>query len=164
MKKTVISLLLLAIGTLGLQAQEVFKEVRRLANTVANDTTKDITTRKIATFKVDALDYMQQKYYYEMSDSSVQLYKYVLDHQALALYEYVDLFMKRLTPLKKKKEREQIVEAFKEASLGNSKFFDMDKDLVEAYILTPGYLTQFSLDTDWEKALEDVRQRLRRLP
>ena len=50
---------------------------------------------------------------------------------------------------------------FQAASLENSKFFDTDKELVEAYIITPGFITTFSLDTDWEKALADVRRRLR---
>ena len=45
------------------QAQEVWKEVRRLAKEVADNTEKDLQTRKIATFKIDALDYMRQRYY-----------------------------------------------------------------------------------------------------
>lgn len=163
MKKIILIFALLCSLSATVKAQDVWKEVRRLSSVVAADSTKDLTTRRVAQFKIDALDYMRQRYWQEMKDSSMVDYYDVLNHQSLALFEYIDLFTKRLTPLKKTKDREKMVEVFKAASLSNSKFFDMDKELVEAYILVPGYLTQFSLDTDWEKALADVRQRLRKL-
>lgn len=163
MKKVILLFALLCSMNAAVMAQDVFKEVRRLSSEIAADTTKDLSTRRVAQFKIDALDYMRQRYWEVMKDDSLTNYYDVLNHQSLALYEYVDLFMKRLTPLKKKKQREKLQAVFEAASLENSKFFDPDKELVEAYILTPGFLTTFSMDTDWEKALADVRRRLRTL-
>jgi hypothetical protein len=37
-------------------------------------------------------------------------------------------------------------------------FNDTDKDLVLAYDNNENYITRFSLDTDWEKALQQVRK------
>ena len=161
MKKVILLFALLCTMNAAVTAQEVFKEVRRLSSVIAADTTKDLTTRRVAQFKIDALGYMRQRYWEVMKDDSLMYYYDVLNHQSLALYEYIDLYMKRLTPLKKKKKREELQAVFQAASLENSKFFDTDKELVEAYIITPGFITTFSLDTDWEKALADVRRRLR---
>ena len=46
---------------------------------------------------------------------------------------------------------------FKAASLKNSLFDDPDKELVNAYVDNPQYITPFSIDTDWEKALKAVK-------
>jgi hypothetical protein len=43
------------------------------------------------------------------------------------------------------------------ASVNNSLFHDMDKDLAEAYLNNTKFVTPFSLDTDWEKALAEIR-------
>ena len=46
---------------------------------------------------------------------------------------------------------------YKDASLKNSKFNDMEKEITYAYVDKPNYITPFSLDTDWLKALEEVK-------
>jgi len=147
--------ILMAFSALTVQqvsAQEVFTEIRRLSFAAARDTTKSVEERKIATFKVDALDYFAQKSRELTPDSSMS----VLDYQAYAMYEYVNLFAKRYTEVKKRK-KEQVIYFFKQASLNNPRFGDEDTGLTHAYIDKPGYLTQFSLDTDWVKALDELR-------
>ena len=161
MKKQILLLAMSCVFTVNIQAQEVWKEIRRLAVEVAKNEKKDIETRKIATFKVDALDYMKQRYYESMQDSSVTLYNYKLDHQAYALYDFVNQFVDQLSKREKKKEKQRVIDGFKQTSLENCKFFDTDKDLVEAYIRKPGYITQFSLDTDWEKANEEIKLKIK---
>jgi hypothetical protein len=135
-------------------AQNVYNEILRLSKAVANDTTKDVETRKIATFKVDELNYMAMKSNEVMPDSTVRM----LDYQAYAMYDFINLYIDRLSKTKRDAEKEVIRVQFKNASINNSRFNDMDKDLVLSYYNRNDYLTQFSLDTDWVKAIEEIRK------
>ena len=84
--------------------------------------------------------------------------EYELGVQANAMIDFVNLYMKRLAEEKKKKDRELIMTKFKDVTIQNSLFNDTDKELVYAYVDNDKYITQFSLDTDWIKALEAVRR------
>jgi hypothetical protein len=159
MKKSILAMILLAACCTNIQAQEVYKEVLRLSQNVANDKTKDLQTRKVATFKVDALNYMAMKMNEEMPDSTVN----VLDREAYNLYDFVNLYIKKLGEVKSKKAKSEIIQLFKNASLQNSRFNDMDLEVTEGYIRAEGYITKFSLDTNWGKAVEQARNELRKL-
>ena len=91
-----------------------------------------------------------------MPDSSA----YMLDYQAFAMYEFVNLFTSKLTKANKKKDRSNVINAFKEATLQNPRFNDTDLAFVNAYCGNNNFLTQFSLDTDWIKALAYIREKL----
>lgn len=158
MKRIILALLLLVGFQSISHGQEVYKEIMSLSQKLANDKSKDLQTRKVATFKVDALTYMAMKMNEVMPDSTVR----ILDYQAYALYDFVDLYLKKLTEAKSKKAKVEIIQLFKYASLQNQRFHDMDLDLVEAYIRKEGYITKFSLDTNWEKAVEQARGELRK--
>lgn len=157
MKKLLLTLAIALCTQLTAGAQEVYKEILKLSEAVANDKQKDIEARKIATFKVDELNYMAMKTRELMPDSTLS----VLNYQAYAMYEYVNLCVKKLAEAKKKKEKETMLEIFRTASIQNPRFHDMDLDLVESYYRRKDYITQFSLDTDWINALAQVRQELR---
>ena len=90
-----------------------------------------------------------------MPDSTVRM----LDTQAYAMHEFINLFFKRLSEAKKKTQKEMIMARFKNASINNSRFNDMDKELVLSYYDNSNYMTQFSLDTDWVKALAEIRSK-----
>ena len=45
---------------------------------------------------------------------------------------------------------------FRAASINNSLFNDVDKEVIYSYVDNENYITQFSLDTDWPKALAEV--------
>ncbi len=158
MKKAIILLALAAGFASHANAQKVYKEILRLSEKTANDKSKDLETRKIATFKVDELKYMAMKTTALMPDSSVN----VIDNQAYAMYDFVNLYVKKLSEAKSKKNKEVILNIFKSASIQNPRFNDMDLDLVEGYIRNEGYITSFSLDTDWIKASEQARGELRK--
>ena len=156
--KRIFLFLFAAIGICtNMQAQEVYKEILKLSENIANDSSKDMESRKIATFKVDELLYMAMKTRELMPDSTVN----VLDNQAYAMYDFVNLYVKKLSEAKNQKGKDTIAEIFKTASIQNPRFNDMDLDLVESYIRNEGYITKFSLDTDWEKAAEQARHQLR---
>jgi hypothetical protein len=147
------------MGTTAVHSQEVYSKIMQMSKDVAEDRSRSLTTRKIATFKVDELNYMAMKARELMPDSTMRM----LDVQALAMYDYVELFIKQLTIESKKRERKAVIDLFKRITLENPRYFDMDKELIMSYINTEGYLTQFSLDTDWVKALDAVKKVLSNL-
>ena len=159
MRKFIICALFFCMGTTASHSQEVFREIMQMSKKVAEDKSRNLTTRKIATFKVDELNYMAMKARELMPDSTMRM----LDVQALAMYDYVELFIKQLTIESKKRERKAVIDLFKRITLENPRYFDMDKELIMSYINTEGYLTQFSLDTDWVKALDAVKKVLSNL-
>ena len=128
------------------------------------DKSKDIETRKIATFKYDELSYMAMKVRDDVLRDTTDLEFFnqtvkMLNEQSYAMHEFLTLYMKRLTSTKKKTERDIIITMFRDASINNPLFNDLDKELVLAYYNNDNYITQFSLDTDWIKALEAVKKR-----
>ena len=157
MKKFLFMALLLCMTSLSANSQDVYKEILRLSNKNVKGPSKSTQGKKINLFKVDALNYMAMKTKEVMPDSTVT----ILDYQAFALYEFVNLYMSKIGKIDKKKEKEKILNIFKIASINNPRFFDMDKSLVLSYYNNDNYLTQFSLDTDWVKAIAEARKVLR---
>ena len=164
MKKIIMMAVLLCMTTVTVKAQDVFYEILRTSKAVAEDKSKDIETRKIATFKYDELSYMAMKVRDDVLRDTTDLEFFnqtvkMLNEQSYAMHEFLTLYMKRLTSTKKKTERDIIITVFRDASINNPLFNDLDKELVLAYYNNENYLTQFSLDTDWIKALEAVKKR-----
>ena len=156
MKRIVLALTLWSMIAVGAYAQEVYQEIMRLSRQIAEDESKSIELRKIATFKVDELEYMAMKTRELMPDSAAS----VLDYQAYAMYDFINLYSNKLARAEKDKERSRIMSMFKEASLSNPRFNDKDTDLILSYVDNNQYITQFSLDTDWVKAITEVRRKI----
>lgn len=138
------------------KAQDIYKEVVRLkskAEALTNDTTQNIEARKIACFKNDALYYLMDKAANEDNFSEIELGK-----QANAMIEFVNTFVKRLSQEKKKKDKDIILATYKNATTSNSLFLDPEKDITYGYVDNEKFITQFSLDTDWVKALAQVKK------
>ena len=158
MRKTILFALFL-LGTLThIYGQDVYNEGMRMAKEAADDEKSPLDARKIATFKYDAIQYlgiMSSKF---MPDSSAV----ILDRQTLALFNYVNLFSKHYARADKK-DKETVIQLFSAVSLRNPRFKkkDEDQEWALAYITTEGFITKFSLNTDWEKAYEDVQQLLK---
>ena len=153
-KQLLITLTLLATMT-GAVAQEAYNEAIRMAKAVADDTSRTLEERKIATFKKDALYYLGSQSYKLTPDSSASM----LDYQALALFQFINLFQGRLA-MSKPKDRPAIINLFKSISLAHPRFHDPNKEYVLAYITNEGYVTKFSLDTDWVAAYNDIKRRM----
>ena len=148
--------------SLTIQAQDVFNELLSSSLKVAENTQNDIETRKVATFKYDELCYMKQKLLPEVLKDTTNLVVFnkvidLLNQQSYAMYQFINLFVEKLASGKKKKH-EVVLAVFKNASINNPLFNDEDTELVHAYYNNDNYLTQFSLDTDWIKALEEVKK------
>lgn len=137
-------------------AQEIYKEVVRLktnAETLMNDTTKNMDVRKVACFKNDALYYLIDKAADAPDFSELELGK-----QANAMIEFVNTFIKRLSQEKKKKDKNIILATYKNATTSNPLFSDPEKEVTYGYVDNEKYITQFSLDTDWVKALQTIKK------
>ena len=167
--RRIVFLVLMAFMALGTtQAQRVYKQIYDAAYKVASDPNEDPTIRKIESFKVDAITYLNTKTLSQLTDESVKLTdKQVaalnnrLDSLAYYMYDYVNLFTKEYSMAKNDKQRAKIMEYFRIASYNTPLYNDPDKDLVLAYYYREDYLTRFSLDTDWILANRIVRQMLR---
>lgn len=154
MKNKLFITLLLCITTISVYSQDVYKEILRISKIGAADTKKNLDTRRIYQFKVDELNYMLMKSSEQMPDSSMKM----LDRQAYAVYDYVNSYISDLSRCENKKEKENIKIIYKEATIHNPRFNDMDKDLILSYYHRGDYITQFSLDTDWISAKEEVKR------
>lgn len=156
MKKLILMLVLFCACVMNTQAQEIFKEVKNLekqAETLASDTTKTMEARKVACFKYDAIYYLIDKASQEDDFS-----EYELGQQTNAMIEFVNLYVKRLGDARKQKDKDIIKAQFRAATTNNSLFNDVDKEVIYSYVDNENFITQFSLDTDWVKALEEVKQ------
>lgn len=145
------------MSVLSTSAQEIYDEVRRIekeAKTFANDTKNNLEARKIATFKYDAIYYLIDKASQEPLFS-----EYELGVQTNAMIEFVNLFVSKLSTLKKNKDKEMLKAVFRTATINNSLFNDVDKEVIYSYVDNENFITQFSLDTDWPKALAEVQSK-----
>lgn len=153
MKKLFLILALVCMSV-GASAQEIYNEVKRIEKEVkafANDTSKDLEARKVATFKYDAILYLITK-----GSQEERFSEYELGVQTNAMIEFVNLFVSRLSEIKKDKDKEMLKAKFRTATINNSLFNDVDKEVIYSYVDNENYITQFSLDTDWPKALAEV--------
>ena len=156
MKKYLLLLIMACFTVSVANAQEIYKEVVRLktnAETLMNDTTKNMDVRKVACFKNDALYYLIDKAADATDFSELELGK-----QANAMIEFVNTFIKRLSQEKKKKDKNIILATYKNATTSNPLFNDPEKEVIYGYVDNEKYITQFSLDTDWVKALQTIKK------
>ncbi len=152
MRRFLISIALLFAVTFA-SAQEAYNEAIRMARDNSEDTSKSLEERKIARFKQIALEYLGTQSYKLTPDSAASM----LDYQALALYKFVNAFTYQLTVCDKK-SRQGVIETFKQVSLANPRFNDPNKEYVLAYITNDGFITKFSLDTDWVLAYKEIER------
>ncbi|MCD8288296.1 MAG: hypothetical protein LUC49_01360 [Prevotella sp.] len=151
MKKIIFALLLSCTFAAQAPAQAIYEEVKNIMDeyqAVKDDTSKSLDVRKVATFKWDAIYYMVSKGG-NMSESE-------LGQQVSAMIDFVNLFIDKIDKTKNAKNRQVVMSKFKNATLENARYNDTDKEVIYAYVDNQNFLTQFSLDTDWVKALEEV--------
>ena len=135
-------------------AQDVYKEILRLSRETAQDQTKDLQTRRSAMFKVNALEYMLAATDEFLPDSMMTD---VVNNQAYALYDFVNTFLTVYNYCEKETDREETIAMFRRVSLANPRFPDTSSELTTAYLDAEGFITRFSLNTDWVRALADVK-------
>ena len=146
------------------KGQDVANEIKRISKLVVDDQKQDLQSRRIAYFKVNVVDYLKMKVRDEVLKDTNDLKVFndniaMINEQSYAMYEFVNLFVKRLSEANKEEAKDIVVARFKNASLNHPLFNDMDLELVQSYVNNEEYLTRFSLDTNWVKALEEIRSK-----
>jgi hypothetical protein len=154
--KKILLLAVLCFSLTSVSAQKVYRRILSQSQQVAMNKEMNLDLRKIAQFKVDALNYLATKTKELKPDTPIG----ELDKQAYALNEFVTCYINELTKYTSKKARAYVLTVFRDATNTHTRFGDMDRDLVLSYYNNKNYLTQFSLDTDWEKALAEVKKEL----
>ncbi len=155
--KKILIILMLFIG-MNVQAQEVFNELRQKNKAIVENPQTNGLVRSISQFKLDALNYIIIKMQEEMPDSSA----YYLDSQAIAMNEYVTFYIQKLVQYNEMPTalQEEMTKMFMETSKNHPLFKDKDKEMVLNYYNNGECLTRFSLDTDWEKALQVIKKKM----
>lgn len=138
--------------------QEVFRYVYQSAQRAAGQPGISFAQRKIAQFKLAALDYMLHQSAGMPHAPMIGL----LDDQAYYLSEYLTLFCRDIVKAKRLGEdkRRARIALFMEASKSHPLFFDPDQQTTDAFINSGSELTPFCLDTDWAEAYKEVKRRL----
>lgn len=141
-----------------LQAQQVFNMVLENATKIVNSPTADFTATRIAQFKCTALTYLKSEAFKRKPVVTEQF----LNTQAYYLSEYLTLFFNQVVTTRNmsEKARKERIMAFAKASINNPLFNDPDKETTRSYIDNESELTPFSLDTDWQKAFEEVKKEI----
>lgn len=161
-KLLIVALSLIALATpQNIKAQDVLKELLKTNTAICNDTTKEITLRKKAIFKVDELKYMQGKAFLDIikKQDSLELINSkikILNEQSLAMYEFCNLYEKRLQD-SKKRNRSIVKQIFKQTTIEHPLFNEEDQELNRSYYDREDYPYQFALDCDWVRALYVIR-------
>lgn len=152
MKKLIIIIMLMVCTAS--QAQQVYNELRKKAQTTVSDPQTNALVKQISQFKLDALNYLAIKMREEMPDSTVTF----LDKQAMAMDNFVNFYVEKLIESTKQPNAVQVkmIKMFMDASYSNPLFNDSDKELSLSYYNRADCLTRFSLDTDWRKAVAAI--------
>lgn len=179
MKRFILSLLVLLNVTLCLNAQttqsvteagqpRVFQQIYNKAIKTANDPKEAMSNRKAAAFRADAVNYLSNKTLSEITDTTRHLsgeeianINNQLDSMAYFMYDYVNIFNREYNRAKTQKDKAKVLKLFKEVSINNPLYNDPDRQLVLSYYNREDFLTQFSLDTNWVKAVAEVKERLK---
>lgn len=172
MKKVILSLLMMLALAVGTEAQEarqrVFQQIHDKAYIIANDSKEAMSVRKLAIFRVDAVNYLSTKTLTALTDTTRHLSQEEitqlndqLDSMAYFMYDYENLFNKEYTRARTEKQKQKIIKIFRDVSINNPLYNDPDRQLVLAYYNREDFLTQFSLDTNWVKAVSEVKERLK---
>lgn len=169
MKYKIFLLSCLIIYALSLKAQQerISKILYANAYKTATNCNEKLDIRKIASFKVDAITYLNSRTLTQIIDTT-KLFsnKYILnlntqlDSMAYYMNEYVNLFTKVYTHAENSKKKKQLLRTFRNASINHSLYNDSDKTLVLVYFNSEDDLTPFSLDTNWIEAFEEVKKKI----
>lgn len=151
MKRIILSIIMIAVFGLACPAQDIFKEILQSAKTVANNPKTNLSIAQIATFKVTALQYVQETAFKVKDTLTVKFF----DDQAYCMQQFVNSFVQDVlvnTTLTGKQKKDEVV-FYMNASCSNPLFNDPDTSLTLSYVNDSKHqLTPFSLDTDWTKA------------
>lgn len=149
---SLLTLTMLSLHSTEVRAQEVYDMALQSATRIVNNPASNFTVVRVAQFKRTALIYMRDMAVKQAPDTPASF----LDTQAYYLGEFVTTFFNSILRLQGAERKSRIMQ-FMKASKDNPVWNDPDKETAESFIIS-GELTPFSLDTDWEKAYNQVKK------
>lgn len=159
MRKLVLAVCLLAAGAVQAVAQNLYKTVYEGASAVVNNPKSSQEQIEINQFKVTVLNYLQD----QVHRRALTKDSYFFDSQAVNMKCFVDDFIYNVTKARaiSAAKRTEVIACYRDASLKNPLFNDLDKERTYCYVNDTRTFTPFSLDTDWEKAYEQASAKIK---
>lgn len=118
-KMIALSFLLASVLTVNAQQERVSKQLYTSAYKIATDSKEDVNVRKAASFKVDAITYLNTRTLSAIVDTTKQLsnkeiahLNAQLDSMAYYMHEYVNLFTKEYAVPTSKSEKNRCLRYF----------------------------------------------------
>lgn len=136
-------------------AQELYNEVLKQAEAVVNNPKADEVSLKINHFKSTALRYLKNTALKKMETVTVQF----LDTQAYYLSEFVGNYITELVRMRNddEKTRKARILDYVNATVNNPLFEEADTEMTESFIVDKDGLTPFSINTNWERACQALK-------
>ena len=152
MKKIAMLIAFVAMTSIDISAQELYKKVYENAIDIVNSPQSSDEQIQINQFKVTALNYMSS----QVKKSGKEKDSFFYDSQAVNMVSFITDFESNVMKARamSTSKRLQVIEIYRSASLSNPLFNDVDKETTYCYVNDKATFTPFSLDTDWEKAYE----------
>lgn len=158
MKKLILSAFVALVGLVQADAQSLYKTVYEKANAQVNSAQTSAEQLEISRFEVTVLNYIQA----QVTKRGLKKDGYFYDSQAVNLKSFVDDFLYYVSKARKISDakRKEVIACYREASLKNPLFNDLDKERTYCFVNDTRTFTPFSLDTDWEKAYEQATAKI----
>lgn len=145
------------------RSQQVYNMVFESATRTVNNPMSDYTQLRLAQFKKTALTYLRQKA--EIADTVLNIS--LLDCQAYYLQQFITSYLKQVIRYSGEHQngmRQAVIKLFIKSSLDCPLWKDSDVETTHSYIGDAEELTPFSLDTDWQKAYQEVNFLIQQIP
>lgn len=159
MKKFLTTLVLTAAMTATCSAQSLFKTVYDNAISVVNNDQSSQEQIEVNQFEVTVLNYITT----QVKKRALTKDGYFYDSQAVNLKSFVDDFLFYINKARKisTAKRQEVINCYRQASLDNALFGDLDKERTYCYVNDTRTYTPFSIDTDWAKAYDQASAKIK---
>lgn len=162
MKKLIFTMVLAAGFYAGqMQAQDLFKTVHDHATKVVNNPESDDEQTQVSQFEVTVLNYITT----QVQKRGLKKDGYFFDSQAVNMKSFVDDFLFHINKARSvsQAKRLEVIKCYRDASMQNPLFNDLDRERAHCYVNDKQTLTPFSLDTDWDKAYEQASKNIKKI-
>lgn len=161
MKQTILTIVLAMALTSQVNAQSLYQKVHDNATAVVNNAASNEQQIQVNQFKVTVLNYIMS----QAKKRNLTKDTYFYDSQAVNLASFVTDFETDIIKARQisTEKRLAVIECYRAASLANPLFNDSDKETVMCYVNDTKTYTPFSLDTDWEKAYNQVTVKIKEI-
>lgn len=159
MRHFFLSTLLSVLSLTNLSAQNLYRTVYDRANAVVNNPSSNEAEIEKNMFTVTCLNYIGL----QCKKRGLEMDTYFYDSQAVNLASFqLDFEIDLIDASDRSPElRKKVIECYRNATLNNPLFRDTEREKVMSYVKDPKTLTPFCIDTDWEKAYDEAKSKVK---